>query len=262
MRMPPIPSSRGAIVALAALHAIAAPAAGQQIHHEWVAARYEYTHLDDTAEPWQYGSVEAGVRRARLTSIGRLNLASRFGDSGQQIEVDLYPARAGLGYAYLSGAWSEGGPFPDLRLAAELFATLPRAYEASAGVVYMDFGGDDVSILVASLGRYMGNYWVAVRPSYTTVGSELAVTLTARRYLRTPGEFVTARLFAGSTPEEIATRGTRLETLGVQADGQLELTRRWLILPLVAVAREEVSGGDEEGTRLRLTAGIGAMYRF
>ena len=246
---------------LGALHA-AVPATAQQIHHEWAAARYEYTHLDDATDPWQYGSLEAGVRRAQLTTIARLNLASRFDNSGHQIEVDLYPARAGLGYAYLSGAWSEGVPFPDLRLAAELFATLPRSYEASAGVIYMDFGGDDISILIASISRYMGNYWVALRPSYTTAGSELAANLTARRYLRTPGEFVTARLFAGSTPEEIATRGTRLETVGLQADGQLELTRRWLILPLVAIAREELSGDGENESRLRLSAGVGAMYRF
>lgn len=238
----------------------AAPLAAQQPAHEWLAVRYEYTHVDDT-DPWQYGSLEAGARRATLTPIARVNWASRFDEQGYQLEADLYPAKAGLGYAYLSAAYSDDAPFPDLRLAGELFATLPRGYEASAGLIHLDFGGDDVSIVVASLARYVGSYWISLRPSYTTVGSDLAATLTARRYLGSDAEFVTVRVFAGSTPEEIETRGTRLETFGLQADAQLDLAPRWSILPLASIAREEI-GGDAGESRLRFSAGIGAMYRF
>ena len=251
------------VLPVAALIAAAAPAAGQQIHQEWVAIRYEYTHLDDdTSDPWQLASLEVGARRPRLTPIGRVNFASRFGESGYQLEADLYPARAGLGYAYLSAAYSDGAPFPDLRLAGELFATLPRAWEASGGVIHMDFGGDDVTIAVASISRYVGNYWIALRPSYSTTGSDLSGTLVVRRYLRTPGEFTTLRLFAGTTPEEIATGRGSLETYGIQADGQIEISRRWLVLPLAGIASEERSGVDGAEAGLRLTAGIGAMYRF
>ena len=246
---------------LALLLAVAAPAGAQQLHDGWAAVRYEYTSFDDDAEPWHYGSLEAGVRNARLTPIGRINRASRFGESGYQLEADLYPARAGLGYAYLSAAYSDGLPFPDLRLAGELFATLPDAFEASAGLIYMDFGGDDVSIVVGSVSKYTGDYWIALRPSWTSSG-ELAGSLVARRYLRSAGEFVTVRLFAGSTPEDIATRGTRLESLGVQADGQIEIDRRWLVLPLASIAREEIDGVADTDARLRMSAGIGAMYRF
>lgn len=249
-------------IGLLALLAAASPAGAQELHDDWATVRYELTRFDDDADPWQYGSLELGARRPRLTPVGRVNWASRFGEDGYQLEADLYPARAGLGYAYLSAAWSEGAPFPELRLAGELYASLPHAFEASAGVVYMDFGSDDVTVLVGSISKYAGNYWIALRPSWTTVGSELAGTLLARRYLRTAGEFVTVRLFAGSTPEEIETRGTRLETLGMQADGQIELSRRWLVLPLASIAREEVTGAAGADARLRVSAGIGAMYRF
>ena len=255
------------ISACSALVLLAGPAAGQEMHHEWAATRYELSFfeteapaLGDEIETWHHASVEAGARRARLTSIVRGNWATRFNDDGIQLEADLYPSWPGRGYAYFSGAWSDGGVFPDMRLAGELFASLPSALEASAGVVYMDFGGDDVTLAVGSLSKYTGNYWLSARPIWTTGEGDFALTLIGRRYLRTPGEFVTLRLLGGTTPEEVVTRGhTSLETFGAQADAQLELTRRFLVLPLVAVAREELSTGD---TRMRYSVGVGGMYRF
>ena len=243
----------------------AVPVAAQETHQEWVATRYEVSLFDGGDEPWQLASVEAGSRGLRLTPIARVNWASRFEEDGVQLEADLYPAWPGVGYAYLSAGWSAGLPFPELRIAGELFATLPSAFEASAGVIWMDFA-EDATILVGSLSRYAGNYWFAVRPSWALETEDAALSLLARRYLRTPGEFVTVRLLAGSTPEEIATRGTRLESVGVQADAQLELSRRWLVLPLAGVMMTQApSGGGDPPcgcTDLRYTLGIGGMYRF
>lgn len=238
----------------------AAPGGAQETAHEWVTARYEAALFDDATAAWHFGSLEAGARRARVTPIGRVNWASRFGADGYQLEGDLYPVWPGVGYAYLSAGYSEGAPFPDLRAAAEVFASLPAALEASAGLVYMDFDRDEAALVVASLSSYTGNYWLSVRPSWTTGAGELSVTLVARRYLATSAEFVSLRLLAGSTPEELARRGDPgLETFGIQADAQLRLTPRWLLLPLAAAVREELAGG---GDRLRFSLGAGVSYRF
>lgn len=257
----------GAVPVCCALLASATPLRGQETYHEWVVTRYELwlfdrgqqTTLGDELDAWHYTSIEAGARRSGLTSVARLNWASRFAD-GFQLEADLYPSWPGVGYAYFSGGWSDGDVFPDIRLAGELFAALPAAFEASAGVVYMDFGDDDVAIVVGSLSKYTGNHWLSVRPSFTTGAGDLALTLIGRRYLRTPGEFVTLRLIGGTAAEEIVARGdSRLETLGGQVDAQIELTRRFLVLPLAGMAREELPGGT---ARMRYSLGLGGMLRF
>ena len=236
------------------------PESSPDAAREWIAGRYESALFDDASDAWHFGALELGARRTRLAAVGRVNAASRFDTEGYQLEADLYPALPGVGYAYLSGAWSEGAPFPELRAAAEAFVALPAALEASAGVVYMDFGEDDVAIVVGSLSAYLRDYWLSARPSWTTGGGELALTLAARRYLRTADEFATLRLLAGSTPEEVATRGEPgLETLGLQADAQLLVAPRVLLLPVLGVAREEQTGGD---ARLRFTLGAGVMYLF
>ena len=255
------------LLACVVLLSVTKPGVAQERHHEWVATRYEASFVDGVGEAlgsgldtWHYASLEAGARRARLTSIVRGNWASRFDNDGFQLEADLYPSWPGLGYAYFSGGWSDGGVFPDMRLAGELFASLPAAFEASAGLIYMDFGGDDIEIVVGSVSKYAGNYWLSARPSWTAGDSDFAVTLIARRYLRTPGEFVTVRFLGGTIAEEILTRGnSSLETVGVQADAQLELTPRFLVLPLVAVVREELSSGE---ARMRYSLGAGGMLRF
>ena len=229
--------------------------------YEWTAARYELTLLDDDSGPWQYGSLEAGMRRPRLTPVGRVNVASRNDEEGVQLEADLYPVWPNVGYAYLSGAWSAGAPFPELRGAGELFVALPADFEASAGLIYMDFSPGDVTIYVGSLSKYIGNYWLSARPGWTDSGDEFSLTLLARRYLDQPDEFVTVRLLYGTTPETLRTTDdvARLESRGMQADAQLFVAPRWLLLPIVSVMSEQVAGGSE---RLRASAGVGAMYRF
>lgn len=237
-----------------------APLAAQELQREWAATRYEASLFGDETDTWHYGSVEVGARRTRLTPIARVNWASRFEQEGYQLETELYPAWPGLGYATLTAAWSKGAPFPELRASAEAFASLPDAFEASAGVIYMDFEADDVATIVGSLSKYVGNYWLAARPSFTTGSGDLAVTLVTRRYLRSAGEFLTLRVLSGRTAEEVIARGnTSLETIGLQADAQLEVTRSWLVLPLAGIAREEIPGGD---ARTRYSLGVGAMYRF
>ena len=247
------------VAAAASLHA--APAAAQQGDHEWAAARYEATLFDDGSDAWHYASLEVGARRARLTPIARVNVASRNGGEGIQLEADLYPAWPGLGYAYLSGAWSASAPFPELRAAGEMFVSLPSAWETSAGAIYMDFDDDDVTIAVGSISKYAGNYWLSVRPSWAFEPEEFAIALVARRYLRTAGEFVTVRGLFGTTPETIETEedAARTASFGVLADAQLEVSDSWLVLPLAGLATEELAGGEH---RLRASLGVGAMLRF
>lgn len=255
---------RGSTLALAGLLGLlsAAPAAAQETSDAWSAARYHAALFDDGTQAWHYGSIEAGVHRPRVTPIARVNWASRFGREAIQLEADLYPTWPGVGYAYLSAAWGMDLPFPGLRLAGEAYVSLPAAYEVSAGLIYMEFDAADAMVLVGSVGKYIGSYWISMRPSVETESGNLAVTLITRRYLDAADEFISLRLLAGSTPEEIERRSgsaAAIGTIGIQTDGQFEIAPRWQLLPLAGVISDERPTGDR---RLRISLGLGAMYRF
>lgn len=250
-----------ACAALLGLAAAASPGGAQATGQEWSAARYDVTLLDDGSDAWHHASLEVGARRARLTPIARAAYASRFGQESFQLEGDLYPTWPGVGYAYLSAAWSPGAPFPDLRLAVEAFAGLPRGFEASAGIVHLDFDGERIPIVLGSVSKYFGSYSLSVRPYWLPRDSEVAVAGVLRRYLTAADEHMTLRLVRGSAPETLATAADadRLESLTIRFDAQLRVTDRWLLLPAAELNSEDLPSGS---ARLRTTIGIGAMYVF
>lgn len=248
--------------ALAALVVPADPVVAQTRYYEWSATRYEATFLDDGSDPWHAASVEVGARRVRLSAVGRVNYASRFGREAVQIEGEAYPAWPGLGYAYLALGWSpEGAPFPEVRAAAEFFAALPSAFEASLGYIHNEYEGGAVPIWAGSLGKYVGNYWLSVRPYWLPEQEELSVALVGRRYLHAGDEFVTMRLVRGTAPETLASAAdaARVESYSLIADAQLRVARRWLVLPQASFTTEELSG---DRSRVRGALGMGVMYRF
>lgn len=255
-----ITPTRAALLGAALM--MGAPLDAQVPEHEWAAARYEVTLLDDGSDAWHNASIEIGARRFRLTPIARVNLASRDGARAAQFEGDAYPAWPGVGYAYLSAAWSpEGRPFPDSRLAGEFFLVLPAAFEVSAGFIRLDYPGATVPIWLGSVGKYIGNYWLTARQYWLPEQDAFSFALAGRRYFRAGDEFVTARLIRGSAPETLLTEEDigRLESYTALVDGQLRLNRRWLALPTASITSEELSG---DRARTRGTLGFGLMYRF
>lgn len=258
---PAVPAVAAAVAALLVLVAVASPCAAQTPGGSWSAARYELTVLDDDSDAWHHAAVEVGARRTRLTPIARVSFASRFGAESLQLEGDLYPTWPGVGYAYLSAGWSAAAPFPDLRLAAEIFASLPRAFEVSAGVTYLEFDDDGIPILVGSASKYFGRYWLSVRPSWLPQDDAFALAGIGRRYMGHPDEHVTLRLVRGTTPETLETVADldRLESLTVRLDAQLRVAERWLLLPLAGLTSEELPNGRG---RMRTSFGVGVMYVF
>jgi len=251
-----------AALAIAASFALPLPAAAQEPpDYHWLAARYEWTTFDDATSDWHHASAEYGRRTPVGTLIGRANWAERSGNAAPQVELDAYPVWPGFGYAYLSIGYATDLPFPDLRLAGELYVSLPRAWEASLGVVRFDFDDDDVNVIVGSLSHYVGNYWIALRPQWLPEGDDYSVTALARRYFSGPDDWITARLTYGTTSDEIVTQAdiVRLRTLGASVQGRVPLGERWRILPEAGVFSEELPGDRE---RLRVSLGIGLLRRF
>lgn len=118
------------------------------------------------------------------SSIVRMNYADRFSEKGVQPEIELYPRIADGVYAYLNYGYSESFLFPDHRIGAEIFTKLPKSFEASAGIRYLDFTSTSVVLYTGSIGYYFKNYWISWRPfiSGDDAGVSFSSTATLRLY--------------------------------------------------------------------------------
>lgn len=148
---------------------------------------------DGFQDPAHFGYLQYGRRTSRGSLFLRYNHAERFNSSGNQFEIDLYPSITRWGYLYLNYGHSETSLFPQNRYGAELYFKLPRAFEGSVGFRYLHFGpGSDATLYTATLGKYIGNYWLSARTFLTPGGAGLSNSyiVQARRYLNNAESYI------------------------------------------------------------------------
>lgn len=155
-------------------------------------------------DPMYYSALQFGGPTRYGTLIGRLNYADRFQQKGVQPEVDFYPRLWKGAYGYLNYGFTTSSLFARHRIGAELFQSLPRSFEASAGFRYMDFGsGSTITIYTASAGWYYKNYWFNAR-TFITPGEgsfSRSLNITARRYFADANNFIGVAGGIGFSPD-------------------------------------------------------------
>ena len=166
-----------------------------------------YVHFDQGLDAWKLASISLGQRTSAGSIIGRVNIADRFGTTGNQVEVDAYPHLGNGKYAYLSVGYSGSAIFPAWRSGAELFTSLPDAWEASLGYRQLRFSGTPTTLFTGAVGKYVGNYWFSARPylHWSGSGPSASASITARRYYADGDHYIGARAGYGSTPPDVAT---------------------------------------------------------
>jgi YaiO family outer membrane protein len=138
------------------------------------------------------------------SSTLRLNYADRFSEKGVQPEIELYPRIADGVYAYLNYGYSESVLYPDHRVGAEIFTKLPKSFEASAGIRYLDFTSTSVVLYTGSIGYYFKNYWISVRPylSGDDAGVSFSSTATLRLYFADSDNYLGWSFGYGFSPDD------------------------------------------------------------
>jgi YaiO family outer membrane protein len=195
-------------LAAAAMHAQATPTPNVPVPSvKTVGLDYSHVTFGSTLDPWDLASASLGSHTALGTLIGRVNYAHRFGTSGAQVEADAYPRLSSNTYAYVSVGYSGADIFPQWRSGAELFASLPQAWEASVGYRQLRFSGPPVTLITGSVGKYIGNGWLSLRPFIHTTanGTSASASLTGRRYFADGDHFVGGRVSYGSAPPDVGT---------------------------------------------------------
>jgi YaiO family outer membrane protein len=166
---------------------------------------YDFIYFDEQFEdPWQIASL-GYARQTKLGAVGiNLNYANRFNDNGFQAELEAYPKISRTFYGYMSGAYSANkGVFPKYRAGFSLFANLPAALEAEAGVRFIHFIQTN-TIYTLALGKYYKNYWLNIRTYLTPAKNNIAqsYTLNLRYYYGGADDYLSLGAGTGISPDD------------------------------------------------------------
>ncbi|WP_100610999.1 YaiO family outer membrane beta-barrel protein [Confluentibacter lentus] len=153
-------------------------------------------------DPMKYYSLKY-VRRTKYGSIhGRFNFSERFGSTGSQVEVDMYPTISQGLYAYLNFGVSNSYLYPEIRYGAELYKSLPKGFEVSLGFRSLKYS-EQTNIYTGSIGWYTGNSYFSFRP-YVTPGepkASMSGTLMYRKYRQDANNYFSMEAGMGFSPD-------------------------------------------------------------
>jgi YaiO family outer membrane protein len=155
-------------------------------------------------DPWHLVALSYG-RKTKLGRIEtRINYASRFLDNGFQYELDAYPKLGKKDYLYFNYGFSDNTLFPKNRFGLEWYHSFPKAFEGSVGMRMLYFENSTVDIYTATLGKYLGNFWMSLR-SFVTPGSDetsVSGSLQVRHYFSDPENYLGLRMGYGISPDD------------------------------------------------------------
>ncbi|HEY3287953.1 MAG TPA: YaiO family outer membrane beta-barrel protein [Gemmatimonadaceae bacterium] len=229
----------------------------------FIAAEASLQSFQGDMDPWRLGTVAFWRRSRAGTFIAKVNYANRYATDGVQAEVEAYPRVSDKLYLYLDAGYSSASVFPAWRSGAELFSSLPDAWEASIGYRQLRFNGIPVTMFTGALGKYVGNYWLSLRPYIRSRDGTTSATtsLMARRYFADGDHWVGGTATYGNSPTERVTPDAVAlnKTFSVAITGSTGLTSNLLATWLVGHDAEQLGPGN---TRRSVTVTAGLRRKF
>jgi len=210
----------------------------------------DYFNEKFNRDPWQIASLSYRRKTKMGSILARANLASKFGDNGIQYELDAYPKISENNYGYLNYGFSQSSLFPKNRMGVEWYHNFPKSFEGSLGMRLLFFGSSDVGIYTATLGKYMGNYWISMRTFITpgTTGTSVSGFLLMRRYFSDPEDYLGLRLGYGVSPDDNrrlidSNQELKLKTWSLRTDFNHIFKHQWVLNTGVSWGSEELQHG-------------------
>ncbi|AMC11558.1 hypothetical protein Lupro_09895 [Lutibacter profundi] len=153
-------------------------------------------------DPMQLHTLKYSRQTKYGSLIAKVNFSRRFQENGMQFEVDLYPKIVEGLYAYLNVGFANTFLFPDYRYGAELYKSLPKSFEISAGFRALKYTST-TTIYTGSIGWYTGNSYWAFRTYITPNdnGISKSGTLNYRKYRKDADNYFSVAFGMGYSPE-------------------------------------------------------------
>ena len=235
------------------------------VDHPWVGARYDLDAVSGL-DAWQELTLEMAQPVSDAMLIAHVREARRFGLNGTQVEGEAYPHLGPLTYLYLGAAGSSSSDvYPTLRLNGEIYRELPAAWEVSLGGRYARTPLVRLNTITGTVARYMDDWWLSARPSYTSYSGQHARSLSgvARRYYSGRYDYVSMTLSASDGADPEARDPLRLERAATLHGWAAHVERlrpvgeRLRLRYGAGYEREQVGSG---GTREHRTLVVGADW--
>jgi YaiO family outer membrane protein len=223
---------------------------------------YRHDSFGERFEPWRFWDVQLSRQTRYGSIIGNVQYANRFSTNGAQFNLDAYPSIASGFYAYVSAGLSNSDIHPRFRFGLSLYKSLPKAFEAEAGMRYLNFTVSETYIYTGSLTKYLGSYMVTGRTYFipASTGNSLSGNILIRRYLGSAEKYVSLSGGYGSASNDIqfAQEVNTLNSWSLSLDSQYPVGKRFLISGTVGIDSEEF----RSYTRDRFSFKAGFSYRF
>lgn len=206
---------------------------------------------ETTMDPWDLIGLEYEYPWVKGPIILRASAASRFGNRGNLYELESYPKITRNTYGYIGLGLSRSSIFPEWKGGLELFQALPRAFEVSLGMRYLQVPDQQISVLTSSLGKYLGTYWINVRAFITpqSVSFSRAWNMVIRRYLAKTDSYWELAGGSGGVPDE-SIGADEIAYLGERRFGiayQTKLRPKTVVLIRLNFSNQEVRSGAFRG---------------
>ncbi len=224
---------------------------------------YSKDTFDQGYDDWDFFSATVSRKFDFGSAAFRVNEANRFGLKGWQYEFDAYPSLRDGTYMYLNTGFSNSTSlFPKNRFGAEIYQSLPFSWEVSLGFRHLIFENSVVNIQTATVGKYIGNYFLTARVNNipNSTGTSNSFSVQGRKYF---GDEDYVALSYGSgrslsqigTSEDIAALSSRKFGL----DSRFEVWPTWILNTGLSYESEEIR---PSAFRIRKSFSIGIDKRF
>ena len=202
-----------------------------------------YEWLNDGNPMWIETAATIKYQSSVGSILGRFSRADRFSLSSNQMELDFYPRIRPGTYAYINVGYSPDGIlYPDYRFGTDLYQSLPRGWESSAGYRRLGFT-EAVNIYTFSLGKYYGKWLFSARTFLTPdlLGTSHSVSFSGRRYFDDGTDYIGFRIGTGASPVEARNvyDVLTLNALGAYGEFNRTLASRWTINVRGGYSRED-----------------------
>jgi YaiO family outer membrane protein len=211
-------------VILPSSHGTASPKSDEP---NWEAGVAESTiFYSDKRSSWHETDVDISRNFTAGWVTATFSHANWFGEGSNLIDLQSYPRIRPGTYGFVDVAYSPDATlYAHHRFGGEIFQSLPKGFEASAGFRYMRFDSN-VWLYTASVGKWFGNYWVLGRTFIDpdpVFGTSKSGQLSMRKYYDDADRFIGLRFGVGAAPFEVQSTND----LGVQRSASAAIETLW-----------------------------------
>jgi len=238
----------------------AVPAADTAGRGSWRAG-FQYGFEDFTASraTWQTWTGRVERRWASGSLAFEAEDATRFSLWDQAATLDGYRTLWRRAYGNLRVSVAPGAQvLPRSDVTAEVYQGLAGAWEVSAGYRRMGYAGHGVDLWGASLGKYVGNWYLVARATAVPQSGKLGggASLLVRRYFATADDYVDLSGGAGS---EVATLAA--DSVTVSATRYLAADWQHFVTPRLGLTLG-ATWNAQQGIPNRRGLMLGVLYRW